>query len=294
MEDLDWRWVKSFTAVAAHENLGAAAEAAHTSAPTLSRHIAMLEDALGVELFDRGGRGLKLSTQGAELLEHARRMGEAAATLTREATGLSTQTTGSVRVSMTETFGAFFAPAWIESCRHAHPGITIELQLDDDAADLLLHEADIAVRLFEPRQGELVMKRCGTQARGFYASPEYLERRGTPTHAAHLETHELIGFDRSSIWRESTRRAGLTFGRDDFTVRTDSHTMHPILAAHGLGVAVVQHFVARRLGLVRILLDIELFGSPVFLVAHPSLRSSTLVSKIWRHLDDALTEVFER
>lgn len=292
MDDLDWRWVKSFVAVATHENLSAAATASRTSAPTLSRHVALLEGALGVELFDRGGRGLQLSAQGTELFQHARRMSESAATLTRDAMGLSTQTTGSVRVTMTETFGAYFAPAWLKACRREHATITIELVLDDSAADLLLKEAEIAVRLFEPRQGELVMRRCGYQARGAYASAGYLARRGRPADPSELDRHDIVGFDRSTIWRESAHRAGLALSHDDFICCTDSHLMHPLLVAEGLGIGILQHFAARQLGLVRVLEEIEIAGGPVFLATHASLRTNALVSTVWQHLSQALEATF--
>lgn len=292
MDELDWRWVKSFVAVATHGSLGAAAKASHTSAPTLSRHLTSLEAALGVDLFDRGGRGLRLSDQGRELLAHARHMSLAAATLTREALSLRTQTSGSVRVTMTETFGAYFAPAWLKDLRRAHPEITIELSLQDTAADLLLNEAEIAVRLFTPQQSELVMKRCGTHARGIYASAAYLDAHGTPTDPAQLPAHDLIGFDLDEVWRDASRGAGLGFEREDFTLRTDAHAMHPLLAREGLGIAVVQHFTARRLGLVRVLPDIDLHGGPVLLVMHPSLRANPVVSKIWSHLGLALEGAF--
>ena len=83
----DWNLIRSFVAVAEAGSLSAAARHLPASQPTLGRHIAELEAALGVVLFRRGRKGYELSESGAALYERARPMAEQAAAFQRLAAG---------------------------------------------------------------------------------------------------------------------------------------------------------------------------------------------------------------
>ena len=94
MADLDWNLIRSFVAVAETGSLSAAARRLAASQPTLGRHVAELEQALGVVLFRRGRRGYELTEQGVALFERARAVGEAANAFARLATGATEQVAG--------------------------------------------------------------------------------------------------------------------------------------------------------------------------------------------------------
>jgi DNA-binding transcriptional LysR family regulator len=172
------------------------------------------------------------------------------------------------------------------------PHVSVDLVLEDSPADLLMREAEIAVRMFRPHQVDLITRPCGAHVYGFFASPGYLARRGHPREVEELRDHDLIGYDRRTAWLENAARLGFTFTRDDFVTRTDSEPMHPRLAAAGLGVAAISTWVGEQLGLTRLLPGLELAGQPVFLVAHQSSRQNPRVARVWRHLGDALDARF--
>ena len=95
----DWNQARAFLATAETGSLSAAARQLGQTQPTLGRQIAALEDRLGVQLFDRVGRGLVLTQAGRELMVHVRTMEEAATRFSLAATGRSEEIAGEVSVT---------------------------------------------------------------------------------------------------------------------------------------------------------------------------------------------------
>ncbi|MEM7676381.1 MAG: LysR family transcriptional regulator [Myxococcota bacterium] len=288
MDDFDWRWIRSFIVVAEAGGATAGERVSVRSQATLSRHVRALEEYLGVALFERGGRSLMLSPRGQQLLEEAMAVRSAVHDFDRKARGLASPNSGAVRVTMSCVFGLQFAPEWLSDLRQAHPNIEIDLVLEDDEVNLLLRDAEIAVRMFRPRQLELVTVEAGATTRGFFASDRYLASKSAPRRLEELFDHELVGFDRWDHWLQQARSMGYTFRREDFGVRSDAVYAHASLIAAGLGIGVLPLFVGQRQGLTRVFPAVSLPGFPVYLAAHPELRSNPLVSKVWAHLKDAL------
>lgn len=285
MNDLDWRWLKSFAAVAEEGGMQAAANATGISQPTLSRHIRQLEELLGVVLFERHGRGLTLSPQGAGLFERALVVRDSIHAFERQAVGLSEEESGTVRVTMTRVFSFYFAPQWLVALRRAHPHISIDLVMEDAEVNLLMREAEIAIRMFRPRQLDLVARHCGQTSMGFFASPGYVEAYGQPADLEALKRFDLIGFDRQMDWIETARHMGFNYEREDFVFRTDALDLHLRVAEVGLGIAVLPLWLGACAGLVRLLGEVTIPGLPIYLTAHPELKRNPRVYKVWRHLD---------
>jgi DNA-binding transcriptional LysR family regulator len=95
----DWNQVRAFLATSEEGSLSAAARALHQTQPTLSRHVTGLEQSLGVTLFERGHRQVRLTVAGLELLEHARAMAEAANRVSLAASGQSQAIEGRVCIT---------------------------------------------------------------------------------------------------------------------------------------------------------------------------------------------------
>lgn len=290
---MDWRWLRSFVAVADAGTMYLAQKQSGISQPTLSRHIKQLEDALGVSLFERSGRNLVLSQQGSALFERALDVRRSVKAFERQAVGLSEEEGGSVRVTMSHNFGWYFAPDWLVSLKETHPEITIDLVLEDVPVNLMLREAEIAVRLYRPQQLDLIARQCGYSARGFYASQAYLDVHGRPLHLDELKEHQLIGFDRFMAWIEHAAEMGYHFQRDDFVFRCDSYLHHARVAEAGLGVAVLPDWIGQRSELMRLFPEVKMPGLPVWLAAPPDLHRNPRVSRVWDHLVDALGKVFK-
>jgi len=155
----DWNHIRAFLATVEHGSLSGAARALGQTQPTLSRQISNLEEALQLTLFERGTRVMQLTDSGSELLSHVQSMADAAAQISRVATGQSQAIEGTVRITSSDAMAAYSLPPILVKLRQVHPGIKIELAPSNEMASLTQREADIAIRHVRPEQPDLIAKR---------------------------------------------------------------------------------------------------------------------------------------
>ena len=113
----DWNKARAFLVTAEEGSLSAAARALSMAQPTLGRQVSGLEQELGIVLFERVGRGLRLTTSGVELLKHVRDMGDAAGRVSMNALGQSQALEGTICISASETYAAVLLPPIIAKLR---------------------------------------------------------------------------------------------------------------------------------------------------------------------------------
>ncbi|AXE31360.1 transcriptional regulator CynR [Chromobacterium phragmitis] len=140
------RHIRYFLAVAEHRNFTRAAEALFVSQPTLSQQIRQLEEGLGAELFDRGGRQLRLTDAGEAYREYARRALRELEAGRRALHDVASLRSGELRLAMTPTFTAWLAGPLLAGFHARHPGIALNVRemsqeameagLADDALDI--------------------------------------------------------------------------------------------------------------------------------------------------------------
>ena len=284
----DWTQIQSFAAVARHGSLSAAARDMGSSQPTLSRHIALLEADLGTRLFDRSRGGMALTAEGAELLEHAESMANATARFgaARPSSGL----TGTVRITASRVVAHFTLPAIVAKLREAHPDIELEIVASDSSENLLRREADIALRMYRPTQGDVITRHVADLALGAYASHSYIARKGRPEALEDVPAHDLIGYDRSTLIIDGFAERGLKLDRSAFGVRCDDQVACWQLVLAGCGIGFTQCAVGDAEPRVERLFGAEVVGTlPVWLTAHPDLRRVPRVRAIYDGLAQALT-----
>src|SRR5437764_9892974 len=166
-----WDLHRSFLGVMKEGSLSAAARALGLTQPTVGRHVAELEKSLGVPLFTRSPTGL-LPTEAAQALRtHVEAMESSASALERAASSRSEGVRGVVRVTASEVVAVEVLPPVLAGLRRAHPGLVLELVASNRQQDLLRRDADIAVRMFPPRQEALVARHIGTLVVGLHAHP---------------------------------------------------------------------------------------------------------------------------
>ena len=280
-----WDLYRSFLAVVRHGSLSATARALGLTQPTLGRHIAELESALGRKLFVRSQTGLAPAPAGLGLTAAAEAMEASAAAFLRAASGDLDEAKGSVRVTASEFIGVEVLPHILTAFRESHPGIAIELALSDANQDLSRRDVDIAVRMARPTQAALVARRLGDIGIGLYAHRRYAARRGIPKTPGELAAHALIGFDADAFALRTLRSSGLPVSRDAFAFRSDSE--HARLAAlrAGFGIGGCQDPVARRDPNLLAVLPGEIrFDLEMWLVMHEDLRASRRVRLVYDHL----------
>jgi DNA-binding transcriptional LysR family regulator len=285
----DWSLFEAFLAVAEGGSLSEAARVLGTSQPTLGRHIAALEQDLGLELFQRHPKGLSLTEEGLTILPRARQMREAVNGIALAAAGREADLSGTVRVTASEMLSFFHLPAMIARIRTAHPEIQIELVPSDLTSNLLFREADIAIRMYRPTQLDLVTRHVGDLPIRMFAARRYIDERGTPRSADDLRRHDIVGYDANEAIISGMRMAGLPAERGWFGARCDNNLANWALVRAGCGIGFGQAVVGLSdPELVEIDIGLPLPPLEVWLTAHEAMRRSARVRRVWDRLADDL------
>ena len=285
----DWDLYRSFLAVLRAGSLSAAARELGLAQPTLGRHIDALEAALGMPLFVRSQHGF-VPTEGAQhLRRHAEALDASARALLRAASGAGQPGRGTVRITASDVIGCEALPPILARLHADHPGLQVELALSDQVQDLLLREADIAVRMLRPTQEALIGRRAGSITVGMYAHRDYLARAGTPATLDDLREHTLIGFDHENAFIRGVKQhlGGLT--RSSFHLRTDSNMAQLAAIRAAVGIGMCQVAVARRdPQLVRLMPDQLALALDTWIVMHEDLRENKLCAVVFAALAEGL------
>lgn len=286
----DWTLARAFLATAEAGSLSAAARLTGQTQPTLGRQVAALERALGIALFERVGRGLVLTPTGRDVLEHVRTMGEAAGRVALVASGRSQAVAGPIRITASEVYAAHLLPPILARLRAEHPGITVELVATSRPSDLLRREADIAVRNFESRDAELIVRKVAEDRARPYATPACLDRLGRPRRWADLAEADFVGFDRTELLIEGLRAFGIHLTARNFPVQADSHLVHWAFVRQGLGIGLITEAVGDADPAVRRVLPEEPpITFPIWLATHRELHTSRRVRLVFDLLADTLS-----
>ena len=287
--NIGWELYRSFLGVLKEGSLSGAARLLGITQPTVGRHIAALESALGVVLFTRSPNGLLPTAMAHTLRGHAETMARTAAALERAASAQGDEVRGVVRVSASEVVGVEVLPPILSQLRQQHPHLRVELTLTNRLSDLLQLEADIAVRMVRPSQEQLLARRVGQIEVGLHARDDYLEQHGTPQQMQDLANHSVIGFDQENAFIRSLAIKG--FERSAFALSSDSDLAQLALIRAGAGIGGCQVQLAKRdPRLRRVLAQGFTLKLDTWVTMHEDLRNSPRC----RVMFDALAEGLQR
>lgn len=177
---------------------------------TVSKLVARIEERLGARLVERSTRALTLTAEGQFYYERSRDLlGRLEETEQQLAQGRG-EPEGLLRVNSSVSFGAAAIEPLLPDFFRRHPRITLDLSLSDEVVDLYLERTDVAFRVGELRDSNLMARKIGTTRRRIVGSPAYLARMGVPLAAEDLAAHNCLGFNfrrANPVWpmRESGR-----------------------------------------------------------------------------------------
>jgi DNA-binding transcriptional LysR family regulator len=286
----DWTLLQSFALVVSHGSLSAAARNSGTSQPTLSRHIASLEQTLGYRVLRRTTTGIELTTEGAQLAVKASKMAELAAGV--QETPETSTLAGTVRITASQIMATYTLPSILSELRRSEPEIQIEVVASDETENLLRRDADIAVRMYRPTQSDVIAKKVTELGLGVYASKEYLNRMGTPDLPQDLINHDIVGYDRSELIITGLEAAGLKVTRDFFAFRSDDQVVCWQMVLEGFGVGFNQSGIGDNDPRVqRIAPEMAVGSIPVWLAAHTGLKTNPRVRYVFDFLASRLGEL---
>ncbi|HEY1151655.1 MAG TPA: LysR family transcriptional regulator [Pseudoduganella sp.] len=195
------RAVELFATVARAGGFSAAAMDVGMSVQALSKAVKQLEAHLGVRLFHRTTRTLKLTDEGARLLEVAGPALKMLEEVLDEDRTSSDGREGIVRITAPVSLGARMLVPLVRSYRLEHPKILFDLVLDDLDTDLVQSKIDIGFRIGGQPSRNVVSRRLSALPLAIVATPEYLKRHGEPKTLAELLTHPCTGFRLPSTGR---------------------------------------------------------------------------------------------
>ena len=290
----DWSLWRSFAAVIEHGSLSAAARSLKSSQPTIGRHIELLEDHLGLPLFERSLSGLKPNDTALKLYGPIAQAQTALAEATMMAEGAQDETGGTVRITASAMISNYVLPEILYAVRTLHPRIALEIVPSDSAENILMREADIAIRMFRPTQLELVTKNLGEIPMVAAAHERYLIRRGRPTTFQELWQHDILGYDRSDAIILHAKKLGQTISRDNFPLRSDDQPHLWELLKAGLGIGFAQDNLVRRTpGLVALPIALAIPPLPIWLTTHRELYTSHRIRAVYDALASGLSAYIE-
>jgi DNA-binding transcriptional LysR family regulator len=264
--------MSAFVAVAKAGGFSAAARAVGISLPTLSRRVADLESELGVRLLHRSTRQVALTETGQTFFATCQRVLEDLKEGEEAVTGEYRAPRGELTVTAPLGFGRLHLQPVALEFLAAYPDINLRLLLLDRLVDLFEDHVDLALRIAELPDSRLVARPLGHVRMVTTGSPEYLKRRGAPSHPQELTGHDCIAWATlgplNSWWYQD-------HGVDKtFPIRTRLSTTSAdsaiAAACEGLGLTQTTSYQAEqavRSGKLEILLkEFECAVTPVSLV----------------------------
>ena len=184
----------AFAETAKHGGFASAAREQGVAPSTLAKAVGRLEKGLGVKLFHRTTRQVRLTPDGERLYQRCQRVLAEVEDLRAEASGTRAAVAGELVVSASVFYGRRFVMPLLADLVRRHPGLRIDVRLSDTWVDLVRDGIDIAVRIGRMNDSTLVARRVDQQSLVLCASPAYLAARGTPRRLEDLAQHDAIAF----------------------------------------------------------------------------------------------------
>ncbi|BBE72587.1 HTH-type transcriptional regulator DmlR [Pleomorphomonas sp. SM30] len=280
---MDWDKLRIFHAAARAGSFTHAGDVLSMSQSAVSRQVGALEQDLGVPLFHRHARGLILTEQGELLYRAAHDVLMKLEDVQSRLTDSRERPSGSLRVTTTVGLGS----TWLTSRMHEfidlYPEVQLQLILDDVELDLAMRQADVAIRLRQPTQPDLIQRKLFTVHFHLYASPHYVKRFGSPRTIEELEGHRIVTFGaaapaylRDMNWLES---AGRAYDNPRVPVlRVNNIVAIKRAVQRGIGIALLpDYLIETDSGLAQLIPEVDLPSFDTYFVYPDELRNSARV-----------------
>ncbi|MBE1282262.1 MAG: LysR family transcriptional regulator [Rhodobacteraceae bacterium] len=288
---MDWDKLRIFHAVADVGSLTHAGDKLNLSQSAVSRQIRALEESLNATLFHRHARGLILTEQGELLFDATSAMSKRLDAASARIRDSEDEVFGELRVTTTFGFGTLWLAPRLPHLYEQYPQLRVDLMLEERVLDLPMREADVAIRMKEPSQADLIRKRLMTVRMKLYASRGYLDQFGTPETLADIKDHRLVcqnpsaaqvGASAVLVQQLMTHNPGSLL-----TVNNYFGVLQGVL--HNLGIGVLPDYVTEDFpDLIHVLPEIESAVVPVYLAYPEELRHSQRIQAFRDFVQDEI------
>lgn len=276
---MDWDKLRIFQAAADAGSFTHAGEALGLSQSAVSRQVSALEHDLEAPLFHRHARGLILTEQGEMLLRTVRDVMLKLSAVRTRLTDSREKPQGELRVTTTLGIGTNWLSPKLGEFLELYPEMKLNVILTDEELDLGMREADVAIRMREPVQPDLIRRRLFTMHFHAYASTEYLKRHGQPRTLEDLDRHRILGYSGDGSSFLNNINSLPTAGRDPKKPREAALTVNNMTALlrameNGVGIAVLpDYLVSQDSGVVRLLPQADMPELDCYLVYPEEMKS---------------------
>ena len=276
---MDWDKLRIFNAAAEAGSFTHAGEVLGLSQSAVSRQVSALELDLQTPLFHRHARGLILTEQGEQLFRTVQEVVQKLAVTRMRLTDSRERPHGELRITTTVGIGTNWLAPRLGEFVELYPDITVNVILSDDDLDLGMREADMAIRVREPQQPDLIRRRLFTMHFHAYASPSYIKRHGQPRSLEDLDKHRILIYGASAGNYLNNINSLQYTGRDSRAPRVSALTINNLTAvcnavAAGVGIAVLpDYLVQTQSELLPILPEADMPELECFLVYPEELKN---------------------
>lgn len=188
------RAAKAFIIIAEQGSFVTASEILNISRASASRCVAELEDWAQVKLLHRTTRRLSLTPAGERVLEHCRELVELAETISHTLSAGEKRPSGTLRISCSQYYAQYTLLDIIAHYQELYPDVRVELQISGHTVDLVKERIDIALRISNSLDPNLIARRFGDCPSTLCASPQYLKKSGSPLQLEDLKQHNCLSY----------------------------------------------------------------------------------------------------
>ena len=250
-DDMQLGSIELFVLAGEQGSFTAAAAMAGVTPAAVSRSISRLEERLGVRLFTRTTRQIRLTDSGKSYFEQCRQALSQLVEAEREVTGQQAAPAGKLRISVPTPYAHFRLLERVAAFRRRYPGVQVEVHISNRNIDFAEEGYDLAIRGRAPQDSSLIARKLEDAALVLVASPAYLERRGTPASLEQLAAHDCIEFVLPSTgrlvpWQFMRDGAPVEVAGSDAIACAGEFLGIGTLALHGGGIAQTYRFTVER------------------------------------------------
>jgi len=239
--------MRTFCAVAELHSFTRAALQLGITPPLVSRQISALEKHLDIRLFNRSTRVVELSEAGERYYPRALELVEHLDQLESDVTDIGRRPGGLLRISVPMDFGQLFMGQVFRSFMSLHPDIRLQVNYEDRQAQLIEERVDAAIRIGHLSDSSMVARKLGSACVACFASPDYLQQKGTPQSPEDLAHHQLLEYSLSRTprqWKFVGQGTTVDIG-GLWRISANNGRVLAEMASRGMGIARAPEFLVQ-------------------------------------------------
>jgi len=230
--------MKAFVAVSDEGSFTKAADRLATSNQLVSKYVSHFEEHLGIRLFNRTTRSVRLTEAGEQCLQHVQHILESIQDMEGGLGNLKNEAQGLLRISAPVSFATKHLASLVKGFKQLNPAVGVDLQLNDRKVDIVEEGFDLALRIGHLKSSSLIAKRIAPIRLVMCAAPSYLGKYGVPDHPdqllpQHLLHYSYMDYSQSSLPLMNALKRSLKSQNEGFACNNGDILVEAAIAGEG-------------------------------------------------------------